>query len=303
MIFRCVFAVAFLCVFFLKVNTVNAAGFNIPSPNAASLTIPSPQEYSSFLIEPWKANAPVVVIFTDPFCPYCIQALKRKDELKPYNAFVFWYPIFGERSDRRVAEIFQCNAVASEQVISAVIAKKSPGCTGEKNEHLMALNKAMYELYEPQGVPSYYFGGVSVSVAQLKEWRESVRDLAPSVAIDWPRYELNRLDTLTNSLSNVIVVLPQKYENLESLIQKLQSNAGYKWYFFTEGSAATYKKTCQHLVGKCELNAVKEYLSATQEIKLLYGLTAITKPVLIMNGKILSEREKEKYFDVLKDVI
>ena len=303
MILRCCIAVVLLCIFFLKVNTVNAAGFNIPSPNAASLIIPSPHEYSSFLIEPWKANAPVVVVFTDPFCPYCIQALKRKDELKPYNAFVFWYPIFGERSDRRVAEIFQCSSVASEQVINAVIEKKSPRCTGNKNEHLMALNNAMYEAYAPQGVPSYYFGGVSVSVAQLKEWRKSVRDVTPSVAIDWPRYELNRLDAQTVSLSNVIIMLPQKYENSESLIKMLQSNTRYNWHFFTEGGAAAYKKPCQYLVGKCESKALKEYLSATEEIKLLYGLNVIAKPLLIMNGKILNDSEKIKYFAMLKGFI
>ena len=265
------------------------------------LPIPSVDEYSNFLLEPWKSNAPVLIIFTDPFCPYCIKALKRRDDLKAYNTYLFWYPIFGERSDKRVADIFQCSSPVSTQVISAVIAGKNPGCDGIQNENLTLLNRKMYEAYSPLGVPAYYMGGVKVSVAELKAWHKSVAAITSSVALDWSRYNINRLDASTGSLSKAILLLPSKYKKVKSLMPMLKTNTDYDWYLFHDGQRSAYKKTCQYLVGKCESQTLDQYVVTTQEIELLYDLKAISSPALILNGKILTDVEKIKYFGFLKD--
>jgi len=288
--------------FYFLILLLSTLSFSVDASSDA-LPVPSVDQHAKFLMEPWKPNAPVLLIFTDPFCPYCIKALKRREELKSYNVFLFWYPIFGERSDNRVSEIFQCASPVSDQVINSVIKGESPACTNAVDKNLMLTDRKFYEAYSPQGVPAYYMGGVKVSVAELKAWHKSLAVVAPSVKLDWSRYKINRVDINSSNLSKVMVILPHNYQNKDLLVSALKANAKFEWYWFEDDKGDEYKNSCHELVGKCGAQVLNQYVNTTQEIKLLYGLEDISKVILILNGKVLSDAETISYLDFLKDVI
>lgn len=266
---------------------------------STQLPIPS-DEYAAFLLEPWKPNAPILTVFTDPFCPYCIKALKRRDDFKNYNTYLLWYPIFGERSDKRVEEIFHCPSPSASHVIEAVIAGKAPGCDGPINAELIRLNRLMYEAYSPDGVPSYYTGGVKVSIAELKAWRRQEKSVTPNVVLDWSRYDANRLNVTSANMSKVVVVLPHDYSDTEKLIDSLKANRKFEWYLFQDQNTKNYEKFCKHLVGKCDSEMLNGYEARAQELALLFGLDNISKMSIVLNGKVLSDAEVDYYFSFIK---
>lgn len=291
-----------LSIFFITHFTWAVSPADVPRPGVI-LPIPSPAEHAAFLLQPWRAEAPVVIIFSDPFCPYCIQALESREALASYNAFLFWYPIFGESSETRVAEILRCGAPVGSKVIDAVIEGVSPQCAAAKNAQQFTLNQKMYQAYAPPGVPAYYLGGVKVTLAELTAWRQTLTAIKSSVQLDWPRYRLNRLTAPTGDLAKVVLLLPPHYAKTTALIPVLKTARRYEWYLMVDGEGAHYKTLCQYLVGQCAAPMLTLYAGATQEMKLLFGLSAIDKPTLIVEGKMLSDAEKLRHFAFLKDVI
>lgn len=298
-----------IAALFFSIFIVPTSAADVPSEKgtlsrigAAVLPIPSPDEYADFLLEPWKPNAPILVAFKDPFCPYCIKAFHRKSELQPYNVFMFWYPIFGERSERRIEEIFRCASPTSQQVINAVIAHQSPSCGGSAKKHLMALNRRIYEAYAAPGVPAYYLGGVKVSMAQVRASHLSVSSLETSVHIDWQRYDLHRLNIGTSKLANVLLMLPELSSKTSELMALLRKHSTYDWYLFSDGYSEDYYKICEGLVGKCKPETIKQYLLMSEEIKLLFGWDSAQSLEVVINGKILTNVEKDKYLPFLKNI-
>lgn len=273
--------------------------FSIFTAQAEPLPIPSPDVHSEFLLQPWKANALSVIVFKDPFCPYCVKALERVDDLKDFNVFMFWYPIFGERSEQRISQMFQCASPSGHQVVTSVIAKKSPDCDGDINLHLMELNRKMYEAYSPSGVPSYYLGGAKTSVPALMELKRSVPSIQPSVNLELSRYEQNKLDMLSQKTASLLLLLPSRYEKTSEIIALVKKHAEYDWYLFTDGSQESYVEMCAEMAGNCDRNMLLNYSSLGKEIMLLFGVDTLVSPVLIMNGKLLSYSEIKKlpFFD------
>ncbi len=266
---------------------------------ANPLPVPSPDVHSAFLLEPWKPNAPSVIVFKDPFCPYCVKALEKKDELKDFNVFMFWYPIFGDRSDQRVSQIFQCASPTGHLVIASVIAKTSPDCHGDINLHLMELNRKMYEAYSPSGVPSYYLGGAQTSVLALKELKRSMPSVQPSVNLELSRYDKNRLNIQSQNAGNILLLLPANYEKTPEIISVAKNHTEYNWYVFADGSGGSYVRICMEMIGNCDSKMLLTYSSLSKEIMLLFGVDALVSPMLIMNGKLLSYSEIKKlpFFD------
>ncbi len=284
-----IFRMATIGVFLLSIVASLCEGSTKP--------IPSYKVHSDFLLESWKPNAPILVIFKDPFCPYCLQALKRRDELKAYNAFLFWYPIFGERSENRVREFFKCASPVSEQVISAVINNTSPECKGAEKAHLIDLNRKMFEAYSPDGVPSYYLGERKISLGELKGLQKKNESMSPTVSLSWDRYHLNQVAQNDSQLAKIAVILPIKFNEYDELQALLKHNTRYTWYLFSADSNNSYDSFCRSLNGGCGKSSIVKYRESTEELSLLYGLdfNTLTEPQFILNGRLLSDSETEKY--------
>ena len=131
-------------------------------------SIPDKDIHQKFLVSKWQDDAPVLIVFKDPFCPYCVKAFKSLDQLEQYNVFIFWSPILGDRSVARVERFFVCQDPVGNLVIDAVIGRVPPACDGEINLSLKEKNDALVDYYKPEIVPSYYLGGKRVGLAQLK---------------------------------------------------------------------------------------------------------------------------------------
>ncbi len=273
--------------------------YSIFAAQAEPLPIPSPDVHAEFLLQPWKPNAPSVIVFKDPFCPYCVKALEKVEDLKNFNVFMFWYPIFGERSEQRISKIFQCASPSGHQVIASVIAKKSPDCDGDISKHLMELNRKMYEAYSPSGVPSYYLGGAKTSVPALVELTRSSLSIQPSVNLELSRYEKNRLAIDSQKSVSLLLLIPSSYKKTADIISLAKKHTGYDWYLFTDGLQESYVEICAEMTGNCDRNMLLNYSSLGKEIMLLFGVDALVSPVLIMNGKLLSYSEIKRlpFFD------
>lgn len=262
---------------------------------AEPLPVPGPEQYANFLMEPWKPDAPSLLVFKDPFCPYCISAFEKRERLSRYNVYVFWFPIFGERSDRRVEEIFRCNSPLSRQVIDAVIARAAPGCTGEEKRHLRELNDAMVLAYQPDAVPSYYMGGRRLSLAELDQMAQVVTRLSGTVVLDWRRYAGHRLALDNHEVAKVAVVVPERFDDWDALLGKLRQHSEFQWYVFIQhGSPESYRRLCQQLQSGCEAGKLERLEQTAAEVDLLFGLELLEEPRYVLNGKLLTPSERQQ---------
>ena len=274
----------------------------------APLPVPTYPEYKDFLLSEWKPDAPVAIAFKDPFCPYCIKALEHRADLNAINVFLFWYPIFGERSDLRVAEFFKCRSPVSDSVIAAVINGQSPACTNEANAKLTALNKAMYEAYSPSGVPAYYFGGSKVSFGELKSIkpRTSARGQSvPHVVLDWNRYPLNRIPPKSTGGSPVGIYVPANFsaKKMQELIAVIRKQTGYTWHLFSPRFTPAMQELCSTQVNKCDSAYSQQFERNSSELSLLFGLDSISHPVVILDGNLMSANAARKQFNFLRAFI
>jgi len=262
---------------------------------AEPLPVPGPEQYSPFLMEPWKPDAPSLLVFKDPFCPYCISAFEKRARLSSYNVYVFWYPIFGERSERRVEEFFRCSSPLSPQVIEAVMGGAQPGCAGEVNQPLRQLNDAMVSAYKPDAVPSYYLGGRRLGLAELNRMSQLVTRLPGTVALNWSRYTGHRLNNANHGMGQVAVVVPQQFDDWQTLLGKLRQHNEYQWHVFIQnGTAASYQGLCQHLQSGCDAAKLERLQQTATEVDLLFGLEPLDEPRYVLNGKLLAPSERQQ---------
>jgi len=261
-----------------------AADANSPRP------IPDDMTYGQFLLNDWNPGAPVIITFKDPFCPYCIRALKDIERLDDLNVFMFWSPILGQASISRVEEILHCQAPVGEQVIKAVIERQSPQCTKNKQTEVLAqLNHRMVEAYDPQAVPSYYFGGRRSSLAEISNLTSRVKQLSAStVTLDWARYDTLLLQQQSSQLARVVVVVPEDYPRSKDLIDTLLSHSRYQWYI---SSIDNYNLICSQLNNGCNQEKRQDFFQKSQEIQLLFGLEENRQPRLILGGRLLSDAQ------------
>lgn len=249
--------------------------------SANSFIVPSKEVYSDFLIEPWKPNAASVIVFKDPNCGYCIRALKRLDKYKDYNVFMFWAPILGESSERQVDSIFQCEKPVGEEVILAVVNRDKITCKKSQlnSDKLTQLNKEIVDNYNPQSVPSYYFGGQKVWLSTLNRFKKVNKTDYNSITLDWERYQTLKLDQNGHQgLANAIVFLPETSDK-EALQNKLKNDVRYNWYIVD---------TCRKCVALTENKL-------SQELMLLFNVEEQDDLNIAING-VLIEPERYRKF-------
>lgn len=276
-----------MSIFFRLLVVVAGAFLPTQAMAKSPLPVPSVDFHKAFLVGDWKPNAPSVVVFKDPFCPYCIKALKNKDELDSVNLFMFWYPIFGEKSDKRVSEFFRCESPVSNKVIDAVLQRKSPDCAQKPNADLEAINKHMYEAYAPSGVPAFYLGGQKVSFAEIKSIQlEGSR--SSGVELEWDRYLANRILDGDSTKKKAAIYLGEALPDrkIKRIVEALKLNKEYDWYFFPSKRSQLSRYVCSLLQLACKNNK-NQLLQSSQEIALLYGLDVQADSQIIINGRLV----------------
>lgn len=250
------------------------------------LPVPTLESHKEFLVGEWKSSAPTIIAFKDPFCPYCLKALEKKDELENVNLFLFWYPIFGEKSDQRVAEFFLCDSPVGANVIKAVLAHTSPNCTGKSHTELEAINKQFYEAYSPPGVPAFYLGGRKVSFAEVKSIQP---EGSSGISLEWDRYVLNQLMNGSASGKKAALYISEKLpeKKVRKIVEALKTDNEYQWYVFPSTSSQLSRKVCFLAQFDCALNKEK-LLSSSQELALLYGIDSGENSQIIINGRLVN---------------
>jgi hypothetical protein len=248
--------------------------------SASTLIIPSKDKYGDFLIDPWKPNAANVIVFKDPNCGYCIRALKRLDKYKDYNVYMFWAPILGSSSKKQVEDIFECEKPSGEEVILSVINRSNITCKKATPgvNRLKALNREVVENYNPQSVPSYYFGGQKVWLSTLNRFKKMNDAETKPIKLDWIRYQELKLDQKGHQgLANAIVFV-SNIKNKKSLRDRLKNDYRYNWYI------------AEHCTVCSELPANEK----SKELALLFNIENQGDLSLVINGvKIQPERYSE----------
>ena len=254
---------------------------------SANLIIPDKVKYKDFLLEPWKQAAPSVVVFKDPYCPYCVKALQRLERLNQYNVFMFWSPILGKASTKKVNEIFYCSSPVSKDVFYSIINRTNKiNCVlGNKSEtaYLKSLNDEIVENYDPRSVPSYYFGGKKTYISQLDDFKTKIAmDITP-VQLKWQRYKKLRIaNTAHQGLANAIIFLPATSVKRSSLIESLKNETNYTWFLVN--------KNC--LTGmECD-----EQEKLSEELRLLLDVTDSSEIAIVINGTVINPERYKRYF-------
>jgi glutaredoxin len=267
------------------------------------LPVPTVESHKEFLVGDWKPNSPSVIMFTDPFCPYCLKALEKKHELDNVNLFMFWYPIFGEKSDSRVAEFFRCESPIGSNVIDAVLQRKSQDCSRKPDTELETTNKQMYEAYNPPGVPALYLGGQKVSFAEVKSI-ELAENHNLGIKLDWERYANNQLltDRSANARAAIYVAKNLSGGNLKKLTKILQTHKEYTWYIFPTNHSQLNRAVCLQFQQQCD-GKKDQLLQSSQEIELLYGLDRQTNSRVIIDGRLVGIEHLPNNLQEISDLI
>jgi len=153
---------------------------------------PEAAAHGEFLLGEYDPAEPSVAVFKDPLCGYCIAAMPKLEQLSGYNVYLFWAPVFGQRSDLSIDEIFRCASPVDKAVRDSVAARQVPGCTQEIDSEALAVNRSMVDAYRINSVPAYYFQGVRVSLDELLA-RQLKHPPVSGVAVDWDRYRDARI--------------------------------------------------------------------------------------------------------------
>ena len=251
--------------------------------------MPNNDQYQEFLLEPYKPGKPSIVAFKDPHCGYCIKALGRLDRLSEYNVYMFWAGILGERSERTVAKIMQCAEPVSQSVFNSVMARSSDiNCDiGDKQSlaQLNELNDGMVANYQPNAVPSYYFGGRKVYISQLDKFKRGLQMNITPIQLQWERYKDLRVDDVNHTgLANAIIFLSGDSPKKPYILQALNKERKYNWFVVDTGCKSG---------GKC---SKKQKLA--EELKLLMDLSDadVNGTSLVINGTVINKGRYNQYF-------
>jgi thiol-disulfide isomerase/thioredoxin len=285
---------------FYSVAVCIALAFYIVPFNANAddpLPVPDHETYGAFLLDDWKASRPTLVMMLDPYCPYCIRSLQQREKLRKYNVFLFWTPILGKASEIRVAEILECELITGAEVVSAVIARKAPECARSKGPGHVKSNQVMANAYDPQSVPAYYFGGQRVGLSQLSSYVDGIGSLAGNVGLDWERYVMFKIFQPSNRASQVGVILPKSFQHWDKLLEQIAGATQLDWYVVTDFKDGTTKEFCE-VTDFCGETSLREFRNKREELIALFGLSEITTPQFILNGKLLNKQEAEKVLGV-----
>jgi hypothetical protein len=230
--------------------------------------IPDDVSYQAFIYGNYDPKKMSVLVFKDPFCPYCIRAINKIDRLSAYNVFIFWAPILGENSRTRVASFFKCEKLADTLLLSAVKNRDLPNCKGKFNQQLMEKNMAVVENYHINAVPSYFLQGQATSLQALialKPYNPRIN----GVRLDWSRYVAMQRSTRDNANNLVLIVPEDKNHLIDALLDKYSPQ-----YVFVSAKFVAAKPSwfdCKTLASKCMNEGLKEYEKKRSEFDLLLG--------------------------------
>ncbi|WP_421859276.1 hypothetical protein [Marinobacter salarius] len=266
------------------------ASFSTAIAESNPLPIPDSKDYRAFLLKEWNPSQPSVVMMLDPFCPYCIRTLEQKERLKNYNVFLFWSPILGVSSEKRVAEILACKRPVGPSVIFAVTGRKSPKCSPRGEQDHPRLNQAMVDAYSPQAVPAYYFGGRRVSLNQLNRYVSTIGTIAGTASVDWERYEIFRVAQPSNRVGHVGVILPENFQRWDSLLRIIRNATQFEWHILSAFNGAPAQQFCE-ATSACDKASAQELDNKREELMMLFGLSSDTELRFILNDKLLNRDE------------
>lgn len=254
---------------------------------ASNKIIPDHESYKDFLIEPYKPGAPTVVVFKDPYCGYCIRALKNLDRLSNYNVYMFWAGILGKSSEKKVSAILDCAAPVSQAVFDNVIARKSQvQCDkglAQETLRLRQLNQEIVANYKPNSVPSYHFGGRKVYVSQLDRFKRNLQMNITPIQLQWERYAALKVGSQAHQgLGNAIVFLPQNSIKRPHVIKALEKDTNFSWYLV--------EQNCNKGSGCSETEKLSE------ELRLLMDVTGSDQTATVINGTVINPTRYHQYF-------
>lgn len=247
---------------------------------AASL-IPNQNTHSAFLYNDWQASRANVILFIDPLCPYCKKAIPRLVEIKNYNVYVFWSPIFGDRSEKIITPLFKCENPTSLQVLEAFVNKneKQLQCELPYNQYLRELNDEMVENYKINSVPSYYVQGVRTSLSRLiTERRADVTDVN-GVKINWARYHAQKISNGQAVNNMALIISNDSIKYVQNFVNKFRPK-----YLFVNGYSG---KFCEFTLSegcKDSANLNRSSKQAYLEIISLFGIEDYNDSFLISNS-------------------
>ena len=207
--------------------SLGAGGSVLPLPEAAV--------HSGFLLSEYDPAKPSVAVFKDPLCGYCLAAMPQLNQLSAYNVYLFWAPIFGQRSELSINEIFRCANPVDKLVRDRVAARQTPGCAREIDNEALAVNQNMVDAYRINSVPAYYFQGKRVSLRELL-LRQLEHPRVSGVAVNWDRYNDARVRTRPESHSIALLLHASDGERLLALDEQYLPQ-----FVFTESDRSMQK--------------------------------------------------------------
>jgi hypothetical protein len=247
--------------------------------------IPTESEYFPFLLNGWDAKRKNVLVFKDPYCPYCIRAIPKLDKITNFNVFVFWAPILGERSVKRVDEIFQCSSPVSKKVLSSMLVRKAPDCHAPINTRLKKLNQFVVDNYDINAVPSVFMQGKQVSLAQLIK-DSTKRPAINGVKVNWKRFKLMQQNN-NESAKTLVLLIPDSHQEKAAVVIDF-----YKPEFVFLASDMIEKSPeflkCKSDNILCLKYQSEQYKAKYQEFTLLFGSSLKADKLVLIdrNGKV-----------------
>ncbi|WP_216595983.1 thioredoxin fold domain-containing protein [Catenovulum maritimum] len=243
--------------------------FAVPSQTLTVKPIPDSIEQQAFLLNGWRADRPNLLIFKDPFCPYCIKAIPRLDKLVGYNIYLFWAPILGNASKQRTYEFFHCERPVSEAILTSVAQRKKPECDGELQQDLVNQNNYYVSMYQINSVPSFYLQGQPVSLARLLKYQQSKSVSVMGVKPDWQRFVKLQQLPAWQAQSLLLLVAKQDVKQAGELVAKYQPE-----YLVTEIEVLQQHPEllgCKDNTGKCFNQKIKSYQQQKELFMLMFG--------------------------------
>ena len=200
--------------------------------------IPSQDKHAPFLVGSWKPSKKTLVVFKDPYCEHCLAELPFLKKLTDYNVFLFWAPILGQASVRKVDEMMRCSWPLEEDLLQKIRKGESTGCNGPIDKSIVQLNQNMIKAYNPQVVPLYYLHGRSISSKSLFAGirKKTFLQVAESSKLrpDWSRYQLSKIRNnlkIEESVA-VAILIPGNWQLTATMIETLPVEANIEWYLF-----------------------------------------------------------------------
>jgi glutaredoxin len=254
---------------------------NVQTASSVSF-IPTESEYFPFLVNGWDAKRKSVLVFKDPFCPYCIRAIPKLEKLNNYNVFVFWAPILGENSVKRVDDIFQCSSPVSKKVFSAMLVRKSPNCDKPINEKLKKLNQFVVDNYDINAVPSVFMQGKQVSLAQLIK-ESTKRPAINGVQVNWKRFKLMQQHSNEEAKILALLIPDNHQEELSVAIDFYKPEFVFLANEMIEKSPSFLKCKSNNLL--CLKYQSDQYQIKYQEFTLLFGSSIKTDKLVLIDRR------------------